>query len=286
MSEIYLFKQEKTAVVELKSSTVLIERELQTLIETYMENFFSTRLVASEYAFEGGRMDSLGLDENNCPVIFEYKRYSNENVINQGLFYMDWLITHKDSFYVLVMKKLGKEIAELIDWSVPRLCCIANDFTKYDEHAINQMSTSISLYRYKKYNDNLLLLELLSAYVEKKSSPKIKINPSVKKSNRIDYEDVRDFILSLGDDVTENPLKLYVAFNKRKNFICVVMQKTQIILLLSLDPSSVVYEPGFSRDVTNIGHWGTGNVELMITSAADLEKSKPLLIRAYQENLA
>ena len=35
-------------------------------------------------------MDSIGIDENNCPVIVEYKRSSNENIINQGLFYLDW----------------------------------------------------------------------------------------------------------------------------------------------------------------------------------------------------
>jgi RecB family endonuclease NucS len=42
-----------------------------------------------------GRIDSLGLDENGSPVIFEYKRTSNEDVINQGLFYLDWLMNHK-----------------------------------------------------------------------------------------------------------------------------------------------------------------------------------------------
>ena len=43
-------------------------------------------------------MDSIGIDENNCPVIVEYKRSSNENIINQGLFYLDWLLDHKDAF--------------------------------------------------------------------------------------------------------------------------------------------------------------------------------------------
>jgi predicted transport protein len=283
VSEIYLYKQDKSAVIELKSSTVLIEKDLQVLIEKHMEDFFGTRFIASEYAFDGGRIDSLGLDENSCPVIFEYKRYSNENVINQGLFYMDWLITHKDSFYVLVMKKFGRDMAESIDWSVPRLCCVANDFTKFDEHAINQMSANISLYRYKKYNDDLLLLELLSAYVKKRPGPGPGIPP---KGDKIAYEDIRDYIMSLGEDVTENPLKLYTAFKKRKNIICVVVQKNQYTFTLNLDPTTVSYEDGFSRDVTNIGHWGTGNVELLITSKADFEKSKPLLMRAYQENLA
>jgi RecB family endonuclease NucS len=55
------------------------------------------RFLASEHAtgrVHGGRIDTLGLDENHAPVIIEYKRAINENVINQGLFYLDWLLDH------------------------------------------------------------------------------------------------------------------------------------------------------------------------------------------------
>ncbi|MPN36228.1 hypothetical protein SDC9_183737 [bioreactor metagenome] len=54
-----------------------------------MPTFLGVTFLKSEYTTSnGGRIDSLGIDENNCPVIFEYKRVSNENVINQGLFYL------------------------------------------------------------------------------------------------------------------------------------------------------------------------------------------------------
>ncbi len=58
----------------------------------------------------------------------------------------------------------------------------------------------------------------------------------------------------------------------------------KILLHLRLDPKSIVYEQGFSRDTSNIGHWGTGDVELTIKSSKDLEKAKPLIDRAYNEN--
>jgi len=51
------------------------------------------KFLASEYStgkIYGGRIDTLGIDENGCPVIIEYKRALNENVINQGLFYPDF----------------------------------------------------------------------------------------------------------------------------------------------------------------------------------------------------
>jgi hypothetical protein len=78
-------------------------------------------------------------EEHNCPVIIEYKRPLNEKVINQGLYYLNWLMDHKAEFTLLVMKRLGNEVADQIEWTSPRLLCIAADFTKYDEHAVQQI---------------------------------------------------------------------------------------------------------------------------------------------------
>jgi len=98
----------KGTVKEYQSGTVTLEKELQTVIENNMNIFFGVTFLASEYrTTDGGRMDSIGIDENHCPVIFEYKRSVKENVINQGLFYLNWLLDHKDSFKVLVIEKLG-----------------------------------------------------------------------------------------------------------------------------------------------------------------------------------
>jgi hypothetical protein len=143
---------------------VALERSLQTLIEANMETLFGVRLLASEYSTgirHGGRMDSLGIDENGSPVIFEYKRAVNESVINQGLFYLDWLMDHRGDFKVLVLDRFGTEAAEAIDWRNPRLICVASGFTKYDEHAVNQMNRSIDLVRYRDFEGELLALELI-----------------------------------------------------------------------------------------------------------------------------
>lgn len=111
----------------------------------------------------GGRIDTLGLDENSSPVIIEYKRSVGENVINQGLYYLDWLMDHQADFKWLVMEKLGANVAAVIKWSTPRLLCVAADFTKYDRHAVQQIQRHIELLRYRRFGDNLLLLELAYA---------------------------------------------------------------------------------------------------------------------------
>lgn len=299
MADIKLFSI-KGNVVELPSKQVTLEKELQTLLEKNMTTFFGVTFLKSEYRITNGRMDSIGIDENNCPVIFEYKRSLNENVINQGLFYLDWLLDHKADFKLLVMEVLGKDKADAIDWSMPCVICIANDFTKFDEHAVNQMQRNIKLVRYRKFGDELIALEHLNA-------PQVQpivddsVTQPVKKSDWKDknfkqyfaeageknqnlYYSIKEYVLSLGDDISENQLKLYVAFKKAKNFVCVEVYRSWLLLHLKLNPDTVDLIPGFVEDVRNKGHWGTGDLRVIIKSTEDFEKAQQLINRAYNEN--
>ncbi|MBS1209679.1 MAG: hypothetical protein H6R19_2077 [Proteobacteria bacterium] len=315
MSDIKLFRYTNNGASELAGKSAAIERTLQRLIESQMETFLGVRFLATEYstgAKHRGRIDSLGLDENGCPVIIEYKRHSNENVMNQGLFYLDWLLDHKADFRFLVMDKLGKDEADKIEWGSTRLLCIAADFTRYDEHAVAQINRNIELIRYKLFGEELLLLELVNG--ESAASTQLLADgdePVADKPAKAPaastlamkthadqiataspellalFEQTRSFILAQGDDIIEKPLKLYVAFRRLKNFVCMSLiskQDPHVFLTLKLDPASVALEKGFSRDVTHIGHWGTGDLELTLRTPADFEKAKALIERAYQEN--
>lgn len=300
MADIKLFSL-KGQVKELNSNQVPLEKELQQLLEQNMSTFFGVTFLKSEYRITNGRMDSIGIDENNCSVIFEYKRSVNENVINQGLFYLDWLLDHKADFKLLVMDTLGSEQADKIDWSMPCVICVANDFTKFDEHAVNQMQRNIKLVKYKKFGNDLISLEYLNApqvqpiefddgFVKqtKKSNSKDKdfdqyFNEAGIKNQNLFYS-VRDYILSLGDDVSENRLKLYVAFKKVRNIICAEVYRNNVCLHLRLNPDTVDLAQGFIEDVRNKGHWGTGDLRINLKSVEDFEKAKPLLDRAYNEN--
>ena len=300
MADIKLFDISST-VQELPSKQAALEKDLQKLLEENMFTFFGVTFLKSEYKTTNGRMDSIGIDENNCPVIFEYKRSINENVINQGLFYLDWLLDHKADFKLLVMDVLGKEKAANIDWSMPCVICIANDFTKFDEHAVNQMQRNIKLVRYRKFGDNLIAFEHLNApqvqpitYEEPQTKPSSKTTLKDKtfkqyfaeagEKNQNIFYSIRDYVLSLGDDIAENQLKLYVAFKKAKNFVCVEVYQSQILCHLKLNPDTVDLVPGFIEDVRTKGHWGTGDLRLIIKSMEDFEKAQHLIARAYSEN--
>lgn len=314
MSDIKLFRYTNNSSTELSGKSVAIEKTLQALIESQMDTFLGVHFLASEFntgAKHRGRIDSLGLDENGCPVIVEYKRHSNENVINQGLFYLDWLLDHKADFRLLVMEKLGKDAADKIEWDGTRLLCIAADFTRYDEHAVAQINRNIELIRYKLFGSDLLLFELVNAVTadatgtsggDAQSPAKPGKKPaastlamkthadqvaSASPELRALYEGARALILAQGDDILEKQLKLYIAFRRIKNFICMTLiskEDPHVRLWLKLDPGTVNLEKGFSRDVTHVGHWGTGDLEIVVRNSSDLDKAKVLIERAYQEN--
>lgn len=307
MSDIKLFRINPDGVEELTGTTDTIEKSLQILFERNLESLLGVRFLATEFTTSnGGRIDTLGLDENGSPVIIEYKRASNENVINQGLFYLDWLMDHRKDFQWLVLDKLGKPAAESVDWSTPRLICVAGDFNRYDDHAVKQIQRNIELIRYRRFGADLLMLDLIATASAKASSATtqtgLRSEPSAAQSGKyktisavlgelepdmVDrYEALRASLLALGDDVQERTLKNYVAFTRIKNFACVEFRTntSKILLYLKVRPDTITLEPGFTRDVSKTGHFGTGDLEVSLSKASDLDRALPLITRSYENS--
>lgn len=306
MSDLKLFRTTAAGVAELPGGAVALEKSLQTLFEANLESLLGVRFLASEFiASTAGRMDTLGIDENNAPVVIEYKRASNENVINQGLFYLDWLMGHRKDFEWLVMEKLGKDVAQKVDWPGSRLICVAGDFQKWDEHAVKQMNRTIDLIRYRRYGDDLLLLEQLTATtarpaVSVTATPTASVVGTAVSSKKYKtvstlieeappalldlYHAVADHLQAAGDDVQVKTTDFYIAFRRLKNFACVELRNQigKLLVFVRVSPDTVTLEPGFTRDVRGIGHFGTGDLEITIQSVVDLDKAKPLFDAAYQ----
>lgn len=304
MGDVKLFNIEENNTYELLGESVAIEKSLQNIIECNTEQLLGISFLASEYSTgrnHSGRIDTLGIDENYSPVIIEYKRTTNENVINQGLFYLDLLMDHKAEFELLVMNQLGKNVSDKIEWSSPRLLCIAGGFTKYDEHAVKQINRNIELYRYKYFEDKFLLLDLVNAtfttrYKEKSNKNIVlpadnssytskNLEAANQKLSDLYYE-LYEYMMSKGDDVQFKELKHYFAFKRIKNFACLEVHPSQqkIIIYVKVDMEQTVIETGFMRDMTDINHWGTGNLSLLIRNKEDVEKAKVYIDESYENN--
>ena len=291
-----------------------LEKELQTLIEKNLETVFNCRFVASEFstgAQHAGRIDSLALSEEDNPVIIEYKKVESSELINQSLFYLHWIQDHKGDFEIAAQKRLGRNIK--VDWSDVRVICIAPNYKKYDLHAVQVMGANIELWKYRLFSNNSIYLEEI--FHTSKSAP-VSVNASSASSTqknpvmveagkkaaltratatytfdeRLEGKSeeiqaltavIREFILGLDESIEEVPKKFYVAYKVSQNVVCMEVKNRQIKLFLKLKPTDIPEKTAGYRDVSRIGHYGTGNVEFTVSNEEEFEPVKAFITLAY-----
>ncbi|KOV12400.1 hypothetical protein ADK60_31775 [Streptomyces sp. XY431] len=294
--------------VELRSSTVALEVQLQRRVEASMEAMLGIRFLASEYStgpWHRGRVDSLGLDENGVPVVIEFKKGNDSGVVSQAVSYLTWLKSSHHEFEALVREKLSPEAADSIDWRAPRALCIAAGFSHHDRVAVGDLGRQwpIELVRYRIFDGGLLSLQLVepvSATVNpaagrRSTTPSVPaaaaeaaelpVVGDVPECLRDLYGEL-DEVLTASGEVETVVLKHYIAYRRLQNVASVIFRPSAshrvILAYLRLDPDTVELEEGFTRDMRGIGHLGTGDLEVRIASAADLKKAGPLIERAVQ----
>jgi predicted transport protein len=156
------------------------------------------------------------------------------------------------------------------------------------------MNRNIELIRYRHYGDDLLLLDLVNSTtvpaapalpVEGTNTRTVTEYLAKADQDLTDrYEALKAWLLALGDDVQFKVVQNYFAFRRIKNFACVeVHPRTRNLLVyVKVDPDTIELKQGFTRDVRNIGHFGTGELEITLNSMDDLEKAKPLIEKSYE----
>jgi predicted transport protein len=307
-----LFQREKQRLNIIKPKKFSNEKELQNLLEVNLEEMFNCRFVATEFStgpIHGGRIDSLALSEENNPVIIEYKVVESSQLVNQSLYYLSWINDHKGDFEIAVQKEFPHEKIE-IDWSNIRVICIAPEYKKYDLHAVKMMGSNIELWQYRYYENGALFLEEIykksivsSSAANETFSDK---NPimveagkkaaltrvtgvydieqhlsKIEKTKKDLATTIQDYILNLDESIEEVPKKYYVAYKVSQNFVCMEIHKNKILLYLKINPDTVADIPGNCRDVKNIGHYGTGDFEIVITNEQDIKNAKEFILQAF-----
>jgi predicted transport protein len=304
---LYQIKQQN--VNQIKPSSFKSERELQKVFEANLEFLVGVRFVASVFSTgdrQRGRIDSLGIDQDGTPVIVEYKKTGKDNVINQGLFYLDWLVDHKGDFTLVAQEKLGNDIE--IDWTSPRLILVAESFSEYDKYAVNRIGANIQLWTYRRYGNDFLFLESIFATTSQKASKKEKVvetdATTEKTEEQVIYtledhlkgksEDVkilfdtlreRIFALNADGDIIEKPNKLYLSYKHGKNFCEVRLQSKELKIWLDIQYDELDDPKQFGRDVSNVGHYGTGQVETKLGNLSELDDVMNLIEQAYKQTL-
>ncbi len=99
------------------------------------------------------------------------------------------------------------------------------------------------------------------------------------------FEAFRKGVLALDPCVSEEFLKLYVAYKAETNFVDVVPQTKRLRLSLNLRFAEISDPKGLCKDVTSLGRWGNGDVEVMLSSLAELPYVMGLVRQALEKQL-
>jgi len=238
-----LFKINNSKVEKLSISAIGKEKNIQKLFEDNLLTILNVDFLDSEYSTSfGGRIDTLGIDKNGSPVIIEFKRNQNDNVINQGLSYLRWLLDHKADFEILCR---NKNINIEIDWSSPRVICVAESYNKFDLDTVEILPIKIELLKYRIYENNILLVDSETQRAVRISTSKIyqkgrkdKETTRLQKEYTIDmhlkiaskqikelFMRLKEMISGLDEAIIEEAKAKYIAYKLTTNFVDIVIQK-------------------------------------------------------------
>jgi predicted transport protein len=308
-----LFQIKGNDLAFIKKTNFRLEKELQNLIERNLKTVFNSIFIASEFSTgqsHAGRIDTLALSEENNPVIIEYKKIESSELITQSLFYLEWIYDHRGDFEIAVQKQLGNN--SKVDWSDVRVICIAPDFRKYDLHAVQMIGANVELWSYRFFENSTFYLEEvyrksyestgMSETANNEKNPimvaagKKAALTRAKGSYTFDQHlksvpekiaelavQIQEFTLNLDSSIIENPKKFYVGYKISQNIICMEIRKQKIVLFIKLEPSKLKNLPKIARDVTKIGHYGTGNLEITIKNKADFDVASKYIEMAYKK---
>ena len=282
------------------------ERDIQNLTEENMNQIFGLEFVKSEFQLNNLRMDTLAFDkETNSFVIIEFKRSTNFSVIDQGFAYLALLLNNKADF--ILEYNESKDISlnrKDVDWSQSRVIFVAPQFTTYQRQAIDFKDLPIELWEVTKYKNKTILFNQLKASQSSESINKLsskneivqKVSDEVKVFTEEDhlenlsdntkekYDELKERIYALGDNVEVKPTKLYIAFKSNTNFCDITLQRNKMKLWLNVRKNTLDDPRGMARDVSNVGHWGNGDYEVILNSESDLDYLMTLIRQSYEIN--
>jgi predicted transport protein len=295
---IFTIKNKKLS--ELKSTTFSTEKELQELVDTNLYEIFGLQFIKREFGGQGLYIDTIAYDqETKAPVLIEYKKDTYQSVVDQGMAYLHWLLTHKGDYQVALNNKLGEKA---IEWSQAKVIFIAKKFNLHQIYASGFKNAPFELYRYDFCRDIFLIepVEIPKSDVSITSILKTKevekVTQQVKTYTLEDhlqkaseqtkalFEKLQKFIFSLDERVQEKPVSWYIGYKIRYfNFCSVVIYRDKLKIYVRVekidDPKKI-----FKKVPAK---WGWGKIPLWfidINSDRDLEYVLSIIKQGYQNS--
>lgn len=290
-----LYHHTSQQLTELKENPFHLEREMQTVFELNLAEFTGLVFIQSEFTIKHYRIDTLAFDpESQAFVIIEYKRERNYSVIDQGVSYLNLMLEYKADFIVEYNETQQASLKrQNVDWSQSRIIFVSPSFTDFQKQSTNFKNLGIELWEMKRYQQGIISVnplqktksapsikqvqKLASEDIQKISKEIIQYEEDDHLLNKSDdikelYEAFRDALMGLSTDLSLHVKKMYIALRKgKRNYLYMNIGVKQIRIWLNMPFTELDDPKKLARDVSNIGHWGAGDCEVVVTDTEHLE---------------
>ena len=269
------------------------EKELQSFVEDYLNLFFQSYLLKSLYKIPGGEIDTLAVTEEGNTCIIEFKHKNDSKIINQIVFYYDWLQERSTKFEFERLVKENDKTKNLgVDWSKIRLITVAKNYSKWDISLIKHLDTDIECCSYTYHKDELdiHLDPIIIQHKKTKSNTSAGIS-NIKiytlddhreraNNNFVDYfDELRREILNLGDDIEEGYVTEYIKYVVKIIFAEVHVRKQNLIINLRVDENNFKDPKNLTKDISH-RRWSTTR-ELKVNKNTKIEDALFIIKQAY-----
>ena len=165
------------------------------------------------------------------------------------------------------------------------------ELTVWDEDAIQRRAEALAQKALSVWKGPSLSNEVLASYspktVEQARAYTIEDHPHLRDGTltRQLFEEFRREVLAIDPCVSEEFLKLYVAYKAETNFVDVVPQASRMRLTLNMRFDELHDPKGIAADVTDVGRWGNGDVEVRLNSPEELPYVMGLVRQAFERQM-
>ena len=237
-----IYTLNNTKLTEVDEKVFKLEREIQQVFEDNLDTVMGLTLVRSEFTIKNKRIDTLAYDKQaKAFIIIEYKRDKNVSVVDQGFTYLSLMLENKADFIVEYNEQLKQNLQRTdVDWTQTRVAFVSPSFTENQILATNFKDIAIELWEVKRYQNNTIVInEVKKSRSAESIKPITQQNKELKRvtdeivvyteddllakgsdETRELYDKFRTAILNLSDDIEVIPKKLYMAFRKDSNIVC------------------------------------------------------------------
>jgi len=208
--------------------------------------------IQQTYLHTIGNLTLTGFNAEMSDKPFEQKRDADKGFANSPL-YLNQDLRHLSVWSDTQIVERGERLVVLASevWTIPE----ESQYPKLTTVFSNDSEVTYSLDSYSFSDESLALFHALNA-----------------------------LLLDLDTSVRREFTKLYIAYKSLTNFVDVVPQKKRLLLTLNMEFSELDDPQGICEDMSNVGKWGNGSVQLGVSSLPDMDYAMFLVRQSFEEN--